>query len=488
MAEESVLDFADLGSAVVDAPVVETAAPVVDAPVVEADAPVVNADAPAVGADKKEAKTQYNSDGSPKEAAAKGATKAEDLPGTDKTPKEIRNSLKALRDLDPSHAQAVKQLHGAFERWEAAKQIFPGGVKEMQTAKEFSDLIGGAEGYETLTGVKAAAEASDAKLYEGNVDLIKDIEEDLKSTGHLDALGKLAPSFLDAVKRNDSKAFDAAIAPHVLSMLETDNLPGVIAGLEQALSDPDPAKAIAAAKELITGKYGIKQWYEGLSAENKKQKAAVLSPEKQALDKERADFVKQQADFKTNQTTVFKNSVASVCEKANNTLLGTQLKPFLKMPYFQGYGKENLVPLGNTIKNNLYAALKADTVYQAQMKSMWAAKEPDRAKIEEYHRTRVESIAEETVRSTVQRMYPNYTKGGAAAGRIAAAADKKAVDTKVEQKAVTSGKPIYVAQKPSREALDMDHVDKSGKPDAVIEMINGRGFLKGSGKWVTWRK
>ena len=271
-------------------------------------------------------------------------------------------------------------------------------------------------------------------------------------------------------------------------MLETDNLPGVIAGLEQALSDPDPAKAIAAAKELITGKYGIKQWYQGLAAENKKQKETAVSPERQALDKERADFVKQQEDFKTNQTTVFKNSVASVCEKSNNTLLGTQLKPFLKMPYFQGYGRENLIPLGTTIKNNLYAALKADNVYQAQMKAMWGAKTPDRGKIEEYHRTRVESIAEELVRTTVQKMYPNYTKGGAAAGRIAAAADKEAGETKVEQKAVATGKPIYVAQKPSREALDMDHVDKSGKPDAVIEMINGRGFLKGSGKWVTWRK
>jgi hypothetical protein len=36
--------------------------------------------------------------------------------------------------------------------------------------------------------------------------------------------------------------------------------------------------------------------------------------------------------------------------------------------------------------------------------------------------------------------------------------------------------------------LDMDHVDKNGKSDAVMEMIAGRGFLKGSGKWITWRK
>jgi hypothetical protein len=482
---ESVLDFAGLETTAAATTEAVVDAPVVDTPAVDTDTPAVTeGDAPAAEG-KKEAKQQFNSDGTPKEAA-----KTEDAPGTEKTPKEIRASLKALRDLDPSHATAVKQLHGAFERWEAAKAIFPGGVKDMQAAKEFNDLVGGVSGYEALNSVKAAAEASDAKLYDPaqSASLIEDVVADLKAQNKLTNLGPLSGALLEAAKTNDAKGFEAVITPYLFNELEAANLPGVIAGLEKALSDPDPAKAIADIKNMILGKSGMKQWYDGMAAENKKTKEAVVSPERKALDEERAAFLKEQNDFKTNQTTEFKNSVAKVCEKSNNTLLGKELAPFLKMPFFQGYGKENLTPLGTTIKNNLYEALKSDSAYQAQMKAMWGAKTPDRAKIEEYHRARVESISKDIVRDTVQKMYPGYTKGGAAAGRVAAATAKKDATAKVEEKAVASGKPVYVAQKPGRDALDMDHKDKNGTPDAIIEMIAGRGFLKGSGKWVTWRK
>ena len=103
------------------------------------ETPAETTEAPKADAAKKSEKQQYNSDGTPVEKTE--AAKAEDLPGTEKTPQEIRQSLKALRDLDPKHAAAVKQLHGSFERWEAAKQIFPGGVNEIKAAKEFLDLV-----------------------------------------------------------------------------------------------------------------------------------------------------------------------------------------------------------------------------------------------------------------------------------------------------------------------------------------------------------
>ena len=473
---DSVLDFAGLGEAAVT-----TEAPVVEAPVVETpatEAPVVETaatEAPVVETGKKEAKQQYNSDGTPKEPAA-DAAKVEDLPGTEKTPQEIRGLLKQMRDADPKNVAAVKQLHGAFERWEATKAIYPGGIKEMTAAKEFMDLAGGHEGLEALQGTKAAAEASDNQLYEGNPELVKNIVEDLKAKGKLDALGKLAPSFLDAVKEHDKDHYYDVMSPHFLNGLEQVNMPGAIGGILDALKDPDPVKAIAAAQKIAAG---MATWYKNLQSENKKVKDAVVSPERIQLDKDRAAFLKDQADFKTNQSIEFKNSVASVCEKANNTLLGTELKSFLKMPFFVGYGKENLMPLGNTIKSNLYAALKADTAYQAQMKAMWNAKTPDRAKIEEYHKARVQSISKDIVRDTVQKMYPGYAKGGAAAGRVAAAGVKKEAAAKVVEKSVATGKPIYVAQKPK----DLDRTRK----DSVLLEITGKGYLP-NGTFVTWRK
>ena len=480
MAEEGILDFVD-----VSAPeATTTAETTVDAPVVDTDAAKVSTDTvkdTTTNDGKKEDKPQFNSDGTPKTDTTKVD---EDLPGTEKTPQEIRKALKSLRDADPAHAGAVKQLHGAFERWEAAKAIYPGGVNEMRQAKEFIDLIGGNEGYEKLTGTVAAAEASDAKLYDPsqNASLIEDVVADLKTQGKLENLGTLSAAMLDATKANDEKGYYKAFAPHFLEGLQTVNMPGAINGIVKALSDPDPAKAVAAAKEIADG---LSNWYKNLEADNKKSKDAVVSPERKQLEADRAAFLKQQEDFKTNQSTEFKNSVAKVCESSNNKLLGAELGPFLKMPFFKGFGKENLAPLGTTIKQNLYNILKADNAYQVQMKAMWGAKTPDRAKIEEYHKARVESIAKDIVRDTVQRMYPGYAKGGSAAGRVAAATEKKVASGKADETAkvnTAAGKATYVAQKPKWDSIDW------AKDPKQLLYITGKAFLKGTNTLVTWRK
>jgi hypothetical protein len=500
---ESVLDFASLetigSEAVVEAPVVD-ANTGVETPAV--DGTEGNVGETKVGETNADGtpKTELGADGKPVEK--KVTTEADDKEFGEKTPQEVRKALKAFRDANASNAGMTKQLHGAYERWEAAKQIFPGGVKEMQSAKEFTDLIGGVEGYEALTGVRDAAQASDAKLYEGNPELIKDIVEDLQAQGKLNALGKLAPAFLDAVKTHDEAAYKTLIEPHALAVMVGANMPTVLQAFAKVftnadLNSTDPAvKATAQAKALqickdISDDMG--GWFKNLEEKNKAAKAAEVSPERQKLEDDRKAFLRQQEEFKTNQSTEFKNSVAKVCESHNNKLLGAELAPFLKMSFFKGYGKENLMPLGNTLKQNLYAALKSDNAYQIQMKAMWGSKTPDRAKIEEYHQARVASIARGIVQDTVSKMYPGYTKGGAAAGRVAAAADKKAAVAKVENAAAATGKPIYVPQKPGRDSIDWDHIDAKGKPDAEMLMITGKAYLKPTvkgqpGKFVTWRK
>jgi len=496
MADEAgVLDFANLDTIGSEASETQTEATTIEAPITETT--TTETETPTT--ETKEEKPQFNSDGTPVE---KTEVKTEDLPGTEQTPKEIRAALKAFRDASPANAAATKLLHGSYERWSAAKEVFPGGINEMKQAQEFMSLVGGVEGYEELTGTKAAAEASDAQLYAGDPQLIQNIVEDLKEQGKLNALGKLAPAFLDAVKTHDEAAYKTLIEPHALSVLQNANMPGVLSAFAKLFTDPnlnsaDPAlKATAQAKALEVAKAisdDMGGWYKTLEEKNKAAKASEVSPERQKLEEDRKTFLKEQEDFKTNQSTEFKNGVAKVCESHNNKLLGAELGPFLRMPFFKGYGKENLMPLGNTLKSNLYAALKADNAYQIQMKAMWGAKTPDKAKIEEYHQARVASIAKEIVRNTVQAMYPGYAKGGAAAGRVAAVTDKKAAGAKVEASAAATGKPIYVPQKPSRESIDWEHVDAKGKPDAAMLMITGKAYLKPTvkgqpGKLVTWRK
>ena len=164
------------------------------------------------------------------------------------------------------------------------------------------------------------------------------------------------------------------------------------------------------------------------------------------------------------------------------------------MPYFKDFPYETKVDLGNGIKSNLYAALKADNAYQTQMSAMWKMKTPDRAKMIQYHTAKVDSIAADIVRQTVQNRYPGYAKGGSAAGKAAAAVVKKENATKAATQSVASGKPIYVAARPEnlvREAIKVGNKDYSAS-DLVTLQIMGRGFVKtpdGKGfKFITWRK
>jgi hypothetical protein len=56
------------------------------------------------------------------ERAEQGGAPAEEFKGT---PQQVRAALKAFRDANPNNVAATKLLHGHYERWEAAKQIFP---------------------------------------------------------------------------------------------------------------------------------------------------------------------------------------------------------------------------------------------------------------------------------------------------------------------------------------------------------------------------
>lgn len=412
---------------------------------------------------------EKNPDGSPK-AKADALDDAKSV-----TPQSVRNTLKGLRDSvqDPESPEgkatleAVKQLHGHFERWNAAKEIFPKGVAEMKEAKAFITEIGGREGYTTMQETVNQINETDNLLYSGDPKLIENIVSDLKESGKIDALGKMAPAFMEALKANDAKGYVSTIAGIMASELQTAELPQAVNQLWRALEDGDIDRAKALTK-------GVAQFYKGLQDKSAEVKKAALDPEKQQLAKERQEF--ETGKVKETQT-----AIATSAEKLNNTVLGSELKHFLRTPFFKQFSRENLVPLGNAIKSDLYQTLKADKAYQAQMTALWAKPKENAAKIQEYHKAKVESLAANIVQTQVQRMYPNYAKGGAVAGRVAEADAKKAATAKANATSVSQGKPIFVATKPK-----LDEIDWSKDPKEYLH-IAGKAYLK-SGKFVTWRK
>ncbi len=487
---DSLVDFATLDSTVAATPAAEvttdSTADVDPAAEVTTD-PAAEVDPAAGEEDGKETET-HNADGTEKtpeeqetfKKAAAAKAESHKAIDTKATPDNVRKAFKAMRDSDPKNGQVVKELHGAFERWNAAKAIFPKGVAEMQDAKTFIDLVGGPEGYKKMQDSIDAVMATDELLYAADPKLWDNVLEDLKASGHPEALGALAPSFLSKLKAHDAQAYYDTFTPHFLEGLKEVRMDNFVTKFNEALTAKDATGAVVPDIKTITGLVkSITDWYKDLEA-TAKPKEVVDTPERKKFLAEKAAFEKTKTEEGQRKQKEFENGVAEACDKNNNTVLGKALGTFLKMPFFKDFPRETLVDLGNGIKDRLYAALKADKTYQTQMDAMWKAKTPDKAKMVEYHTAKLNAIASDIVRATIQNRYPGYAKGGSAAGRVAAATTKKAADTKAAATSVSTGKPIYVASRPEnlvREPIKVGSKEYTAA-DLVTLQIMGRGFVR----------
>ena len=415
---------------------------------------------------------------------------------TEATPQNVRKALKGLRDASPANANVVKELHGAYERWSAAKTVFPKGVEEMKEAKAFIDAIGGQEGYQKTQEAMDAVKGSDELLYAADPQLSKNVYEDMKAQGKEDAYGKVVGNFLGHLKEVNEKDYYAQIMPHFVNGLQESGLNIKLDQLNAALGEKDaegkPApnvRMIQAITKVMT------DWYKGMETdEANRKKVPEVTPEHKKFMADKEAFEKEKANAAAEKTKAFKEGIATECEHFNNTTLGAALKPFLAMPFFKDFPRETMVDLGNGIKDRLYSTLKADKAYQIQMKALWGAKSPDKAKIVAYHQTTLKNIAEDIVRTTIQNRYPGYAKGGSAAGKAAAAVVKKETAVKAATQSVATGKPIYVAIRPTnlvREPIKVGGREYSTN-DLQTLQITGRGFVKTtdgkSVKFVTWRR
>ena len=501
---DALVDFATLDSAAsaVETAQVETTvdSTVVDTPEVDSTLETPEVDDSTTEGTETET---TNADGSEKSAEEQAAIKKA---ATDKAASskalgtsigDQRTALKALRDLDPKYAGVVKELHGSAERWNAAKEIFPKGVNEMREAKEFIDLVGGAEGYQKMQQQADMITATDELLYNGDPAIWDNVIDDIKAAGHPEALGALAPSFLSKLKEHDKQGYYDTFVPHFVEGLKEVNFQNFLGQFQQALdvkgADGTAAPDMAAITSAVAR---LTAWYKDMEkSAADKTKAPEDTPERKKFLAEKEAFQKEKTTAAEAEKAKFESGVAEECEKNNNTVLGRTLgSNFLKLPFFKDFPRETLVDLGNGIKDRLYNTLKADKVYQAQMNAMWKQKSPDRAKIVQYHNAKLEAIAPEVVRSVVQNRYPGYAKGGTAAGRVAAAEVKKVATTKAATQSVDTGKPIYVAARPTN--LVREDVTVNGKTytssDLITMQITGKGFVKTtdgkSYKFVTWRK
>ena len=374
-------------------------------------------------------------------------------------PQAIRNALKSLRDSSPEHAPVARELNNIVGRYGAYKAEFP-TVASAREAKAQLEAVGGLEGLASLQSTIKSVNETDAGLYAGDPRVLDSLIEDMKSAGKLESFGKLAGPYLDKLKGLDEKAYYETMKPHFYQGLVEVGLPNALKALAKVLSGEKPD--LNTAKSILEE---VTDWFGNLENTVKGADKDKLAPERQAFERERTEY-------QTQKQRDFESSVSTSCDSASNRELGTTLKGYLKSPFFKGFSRESLQDLAGGIKQRLLSELTADKNYQAQMDAFFSVQNPDKAKIEQYHASKVKTMANRIVKSVIETRYPNYLKVGAKA-KLTVAKPGTVTPTP------TAGRrPEYVSAKPPSESIDW-------KKTTDLEFIAGRAYLT-NGKYVGW--
>lgn len=384
-------------------------------------------------------------------------------------PAAIRSALKAFRDAAPENAPLARELNDGYGRYTAYKAEFP-TVAAAREARALLDAVGGSEGITGLQDTIRSVNETDQLLYAGDGKVLDSLYEDMKANGSEGAFAKLASPYLDKLRSVNEKAYFDVIKPHFYQGLVDTGLPNVLQAIAKAIAGDKPN--IEAIKELVGG---ATEWFDNL-------RNSVETGDKSKLDPERQAFEQERNEFKTAKQREFQEGVAGDAERINNRELGFEFGKYLRMPFFKNFSLEQKQDLGAGIKAELMRQLSAKTAsgkknaYQTQMDAFFSMSSPDAAKIKGYHESTVKRLASQVVKTVIQRRYPNYAAK-------AAAAPKPAASGKTDAAAPTPGapvKPTFVSQRPAPEQLDM-----TKDPNRYL-LISGRGYLKRSGKFVTW--
>jgi hypothetical protein len=272
----------------------------------------------------------------------------------------------------------------------------------------------------------------------------------------------------ESCRENDPQGFVNHQRSLFLSTASDCGLVDSLNSLHDQLAEGKTADALKTLKNI--GSY-----FSDLQRQesDKEKEAAVVKRERGQLDS-------QKSEQQQKVTQEFQSSVAKEARSGDAKSLGVHLGPILKMPFFKGYGRDNLQGLGQAIQQAMWQTCKDDKPYQDKMAALWKA--GDRKAILSFHKSFVDSKAKDVVTKTTAQMYPGYSKASAAAGKVAAK-NSIAVPAAVKQGTkATAPSAVMVATKPAWDEIDWTKDEKQHL------YITGKAYLKKTGQLVAWRR
>lgn len=372
---------------------------------------------------------------------------------------KLHEAIKKFRDLDPEGNKTVaSELKNMVGRYDAMTKMFPGGVKEAQEFKTFSESVGGKQGIVDLQNIVQAANDTDQLLYNGDPKLLDNIIEDLKANNKLESLGKLTAPMLDKLMEVDPKGYAKAFVPHFVQGLESSGVRDALNAVIGAFDNKDN-------EGLKKGLSSLASWYNGLLKQAGESKAEPkANPEQESWQKEKAAF-------ESKQISAFQTELENHLTTGDNTNVLDAMKPYFRSAFFKGFPKETLKELHGDIRTAARRSVLSDATNKSQLQHL--TKGRDKAKVETFWRTKMQDAATEAAKKVITSRYPGWNK---TPGSTAAAAKAAPTAGKVTPNAA----PVRVASKPKWEDIDF-----TKDPNQLL-MITGKAYLK-TGRFVSWK-
>jgi hypothetical protein len=363
--------------------------------------------------------------------------------------KAIKEALRALKETNPQAAKALNEAF--FQRKEFLKE-FPDGLASVRQLKATVDAIGGPDGLANLQSRSTLLDQIDSEIAEGNPAVLDSIMKDSP-----DGFKRLVPEIINRLQSLDAKSYGDALRPHFVSTLEAAGLDEVIEGVDQALKAGDGP----GIQKIITNLY---RWYAGLKQQV--QKTSSVDPERQKFEQERTKFsAERESTYRQDIGKQAQSFMAGEMQKA--------LAPFLKGKNLSADARSDLDSGVNAEINKL---LLADATYQQNMKGLLKSKNRDVQKITNYINAKLVDTVPKAARAVWQRRY------GSVPVKAAPAANGKAVANPLGGKIGGNAVPVKLLKPPATTELDLT------KDPQMLLFLTGKGYLKSSGKLVSWEK
>lgn len=270
-----------------------------------------------------------------------------------RAPDALRKFLKqvedqALKSGDQTLAQEAKnhlaQIRQGLGQRDGYREMFP-SVQEARSAKALFDSVGGIKGVEELQNAKAQIERVDQLLAEGNPEVLDALFADDTKEG----MTKLVSPILDKLAQQNPQAYQQAISPHAVRMMQNEGLPGAINALVDAFNGKNEAGQRQILGQLV-------KWFNDLS-QGVQQNVKQNDPERQKFEEERTRFQKERHDAAVGE--VFNSNLTYAADKIDEAL-----KPYLPK---LGLDKEGIEDLRQLIWKAYETQRKDDTTFKLAM-------------------------------------------------------------------------------------------------------------------------